>query len=236
MAEKRASFDDTARAASLTAAGKGKDADKHSDAERSKFRRQALEALRADLALWRKKSQSGDVQEVLLATQMLPPAQRDPAFSGVRDAKQLGALPKEEREPWQRLWADLTQALKETAARFIETQHQGTLTKTENERVHEMKMLAGKTYVLDLESAQFDTYLRLEDAKGKVLAENDDISPENLNSRLIFSAKEAGVYRIIATSFQQQGAGAYTLTIREFTGPLKKKDAAPMNLEAGGTK
>jgi len=68
-----------------------------------------------------------------------------------------------------------------------------------------------------MESQLFDTYLRLEDNKGKVLAENDDISPGlNTNSRLLFSAPAAGTYRIVATSFEQRGQGAYTLTLREF--------------------
>ena len=50
-----------------------------------------------------------------------------------------------------------------------------------------------------------------------MLAKNDDISDENLNSRIIFSCKEDGNYRIVATSYQQAGRGAYVLTIREFS-------------------
>ena len=77
-------------------------------------------------------------------------------------------------------------------------------------------MTAGKTYMIDMSSAQFDTYLRLEDDKGEVLAKNDSISPENLNSRIIFNCKQEGSYRIVATSFKQRGTGSYLLTIREF--------------------
>jgi serine protease Do len=79
-------------------------------------------------------------------------------------------------------------------------------------------MSAGRTYVIDLESAQFDAYLRLEDPKGKVLAENDDISPDNQNSRIVFTAPADGTYRLVATSFQQRGTGSYTLTIRVLAG------------------
>ena len=57
--------------------------------------------------------------------------------------------------------------------------------------------------------------ITLLDPKGKVLAENDDVAPDNLNSRLVFTAPKAALYRIVATSFQQRGQGAYTLTIRE---------------------
>jgi eukaryotic-like serine/threonine-protein kinase len=222
-----------AGAASLAAAGKGKDADKLQDQDRTKLRQQALDWLRADLAPWRKQSQSGNVEEVHLLIQKLPHWQRDPDLAGVRDAKELTGLPKEERESWQQLWADLAQLLKETRARFIETPHQGTLTAKQTERVYEVELFAGKSYVLDLESSQFDSYLRLEDAKGKVLAENDDISPQDQNSRLIFTPTQTGVYRIIATSFQQQGTGAYTLTIREFTGPMRTKAGQPKSPESG---
>jgi hypothetical protein len=71
---------------------------------------------------------------------------------------------------------------------------------------------------------QFDTLLRLQNAKGKTLAENDDIdlANKNLNSRILFIPKEDGVYRIIATSFQQTGRGEYDIIIRQYS-PAKSK-------------
>ena len=56
----------------------------------------------------------------------------------------------------------------------------------------------------------------LQDAKGKKLAENDDIAPNNLNSRLLFTPEKDGVYRLVVTAFQGRGSGPYTLIIREF--------------------
>jgi hypothetical protein len=74
-----------------------------------------------------------------------------------------------------------------------------------------------------MQSKQFNTYLRLEDAKGKTLAENYDIgAAKNLNSRILFMPKADGVYRVIATSFQQQGRGEYEIIVREY-GPGKPK-------------
>jgi len=73
--------------------------------------------------------------------------------------------------------------------------------------------------VIDMQSSRFDTYLRLESDKGKVLEENDDIAPGNTNSRILFRPKEDGAYRIVTTSFEQRGVGPYTLTIREFIAP-----------------
>jgi hypothetical protein len=91
------------------------------------------------------------------------------------------------------------------------------LTDKERERVHEVQLRAGQVYVIDLESTDFDAYLRLHDSQGKLLAENDDIEPGvNPNSRLIFTAPAEGTYRLVATSFEQSGSGVYTLTVRSF--------------------
>jgi hypothetical protein len=51
------------------------------------------------------------------------------------------------------------------------------------------------------------------------LDENDDIEPGvNQNSRILFTPKESGSYRLVATSFEQRGAGRYVLRIREWAG------------------
>jgi hypothetical protein len=39
-----------------------------------------------------------------------------------------------------------------------------------------------------------------------------------LDSRIIFTPKESGTYRITATSFEQRGRGAYTLAVRAVAG------------------
>ena len=222
---------DAACAASLAATGKGKDVDKLQDEDRAKFRKQALDWLRADLTLCRKQNQSRNVKEAILLSEKLPQWQRNPNLAGVRDPKELAGLTKEEQEPWQQLWTDLAQLVKEVRARFVVTQRQGTLTAKQTKQIYEVKLFAGKTYIVDLESKQFDAYLRLEDAKGKVLAENDDISPTNQNSRIVFSASKDGAYRIVATSFETRGAGAYTMTVREFV--VKSVDAKWDDIRTG---
>ena len=67
----------------------------------------------------------------------------------------------------------------------------------------------------------FATHLRLETAQKKLLAESHNITPDKRTARIVFAAKEDGLYRIIATSLQRGGIGAYTETIREFK---RKKD------------
>jgi tetratricopeptide (TPR) repeat protein len=70
--------------------------------ERAGLRRQALDRLRAALALRTKLLQGGQpVYGSLTAWQT------DPALAGVRDPAALAQLPAAERAQWQRLWADV---------------------------------------------------------------------------------------------------------------------------------
>lgn len=80
-------------------------------------------------------------------------------------------------------------------------------------KVHAVEFKAGKVYVIDLISQQFDCYLLLQDAKGTILDQNDD-GGDNLNSRIRFTAPADGTFRLVATSFNGQN-GAYTLRVAE---------------------
>ncbi len=86
-------------------------------------------------------------------------------------------------------------------------------------KVYLVKLVKGKNYEIRMNAAdmqQLDTWLRLEDAKGKELAFNDDADGENtLNLRIDFECKEDGVYRIIATSFNDGATGDYTVLVKE---------------------
>src|SRR4051794_4157710 len=68
-------------------------------------------------------------------------------------------------------------------------------------KVYTVKLTEGNAYRIDLSSEDFDTYLRVEDADGKEVAFNDDIAPDDLNSRLIYLAPKTGDYRLIVTSY-----------------------------------
>jgi tetratricopeptide (TPR) repeat protein/serine/threonine protein kinase len=199
-------------AAALAAAGKGVGADNLPDKEKSRLRQQALDWLKADLAARGKLLEQNPFE----LQQDLQHWQKDADLASLRDAKELATLPAAEQDAWRQLWVQLETLRKEARCSYTETQYKSALNAKQREQTHPLQMSAGMTYVIDLESPQFDTYLRLEDSQGKVLAENDDISKDNLNSRILFTPKEDGTYRIIATSFQQRGSGAYTLTIRTF--------------------
>jgi hypothetical protein len=72
---------------------------------------------------------------------------------------------------------------------------------------------AGKSYTFDLESREFDAYLRLEQLDGVMIREDDD-SGGNLNSRIQFVPPQTASYVVVATSLGG-GAGSYTLTVRD---------------------
>lgn len=84
---------------------------------------------------------------------------------------------------------------------------------------HETKLSAGTLYAIDMTSTDFDTFLRLENTTGRILVANDDIDAmgRNLNSRIVFSPLADGIYRLVATSYQNRGRGNYEIVIRDFS-------------------
>jgi serine/threonine-protein kinase len=87
--------------------GKGADADQLKDQERSRLRCQALDWLRADLAVWAQQTASDKAADRTQVRQKLAHWQRDPDLAGVRDQEALAKLPEPERADWQKLWADV---------------------------------------------------------------------------------------------------------------------------------
>lgn len=71
----------------------------------------------------------------------------------------------------------------------------------------------GKQYTIDLASDTFDPYLRIEDARGNTVVEDDDSGP-GLGARLIFLPPDNGVYYLVVTSYNGNQTGAFALTIR----------------------
>ncbi len=80
-------------------------------------------------------------------------------------------------------------------------------------KVYTVKLKAGKVYQIDMMSRAFDSYLFLEDPKGRQLAEDDD-SGGMLNAQIIFNCQRDGDYKIVCTAFNEQGVGDYTLTVK----------------------
>jgi Ca2+-binding EF-hand superfamily protein len=78
------------------------------------------------------------------------------------------------------------------------------------------------TYQIDHRSRAFDAYLYLEDSQGNVLAEDDD-GGGNLNSRIVGQVGKSGTYRLIATSLNGAGAGAFSLSVASLSGGARAR-------------
>jgi tetratricopeptide (TPR) repeat protein/predicted Ser/Thr protein kinase len=102
--------------AALAGCGKGTDAAKLDAKERARWRQQALDWLRADLALWAKNFdedafQQDSMEPKVLAQRVLQHWQQDADLAGVRDDKALMELPEAERAAWQQFWVDVNDLL-----------------------------------------------------------------------------------------------------------------------------
>ncbi len=103
-------------AAALAGCGQGKDADKLREGERAQLRRQALEWLRADLALWAKQTEHADDKVRAAIQQTLKHWQTDTDLVGIRDKDALEKLPEAERHDFRKLWDDVAALLTKVAS------------------------------------------------------------------------------------------------------------------------
>ena len=94
-------------AAALAAAGKGADAAKLDNRERTRLRGQALDWLRADLTTSIDLVEKDKGESRQMIQERLAHWDQDPDLTAVRDDKALAALPEKEREDWRKLWADV---------------------------------------------------------------------------------------------------------------------------------
>ena len=102
-------------AAALAGCGQGIDADKLDSKERTRLRRQALDWLRADLAIWGQLLEKGPAKARPVVAQKMQHWLKDSDFAGVRNADELNRLSESERRDWLQLWRDV-EALRQRAA------------------------------------------------------------------------------------------------------------------------
>jgi hypothetical protein len=91
----------------------------------------------------------------------------------------------------------------------------GRLSQATKQIVYQVKFEAGKTYVIDMTSADqkaLDPYLLLLDPKGALVAEDDD-GGEGLNSRITYTPSVSGTFRIGASYYGMFGKGEFNLTV-----------------------
>ncbi len=98
--------------AALAAAGRGEDAAKLDDKERTRLRQHALDWLRADLTPRGKRLEGGTPADRAAARRMLRDWQKDADLAGIRDPDALAKLPADEQKAFAQLWVDVAELLK----------------------------------------------------------------------------------------------------------------------------
>src|SRR5262249_20932954 len=103
-------------AASLAAAGQGRDAGNLKEKERSRLRLQALSWLREDLARRAAQAASGKPKDRDQVRRKLRHSRQDRDLGGLRDEAAVRQLPRREREASEQLWAEVDALLAKVSA------------------------------------------------------------------------------------------------------------------------
>jgi tetratricopeptide (TPR) repeat protein len=98
-------------AAALAGSGQGQDADKLDDTGRTRWRKQALDWLRADLELRAKQLDSGKPEDRATVQRALRNLQKAPELASLREQDAVSKLPSEEQEACRKLWAEVESLL-----------------------------------------------------------------------------------------------------------------------------
>jgi tetratricopeptide (TPR) repeat protein len=101
----------SACAAALAGCGQGEDAAALDEQEKARWRKQALEWLKADLTLHAKQLETGKPEDRAEVLKTLQHWQADPDLAGVREPATLAKLSEPERQLWQGLWAQVAALL-----------------------------------------------------------------------------------------------------------------------------
>ncbi|MFI5460714.1 MAG: tetratricopeptide repeat protein [Isosphaerales bacterium] len=94
-------------AAALAGSGQGKDDPPLDDATKTRWRKQAIDWLKADLAAWSKLLDSGPPQARQSISKTLQHWKADADLAGLRDPAALAKLPENEQKACRALWAEV---------------------------------------------------------------------------------------------------------------------------------
>jgi tetratricopeptide (TPR) repeat protein len=197
----------------LTVMGKAVDLPRPSGSQQTGRREQALLWLRAELDHCTKASLAGKSEDTPRLIERIARWKTAPELAMLRDPKTLEKLSGEEQMAWRELWDDAELFVKVARVGVLQVTLHGTLTPAARLQAYEVKLIAGKAYVFDLESTGFSPVLRVYDPTGKPLAEDEDIRPDSRNARVAFTAGADGTYRVVAASARAAGTGPFALRI-----------------------
>lgn len=80
-------------------------------------------------------------------------------------------------------------------------------------KTFDVPLRGGRTYIFEMRSKEFQSYLSLEDDEGTVLKQHSSPNVGGL-SRLVYRVERTGMYRLTATSLGGFRTGAFELTVR----------------------
>ena len=99
-------------AAALAGCGQGKDEPPLDEPARARWRKQAIDWLKADLAFWTRQVEAGPQQARAAVVQTLQHWKADTDLAGIREESDLAKLPEDERKACRALWAEVEGVLK----------------------------------------------------------------------------------------------------------------------------
>jgi hypothetical protein len=105
-----------ASAAALAGAGKGEDKPPLDEPEKARWRKQALDWLKADLAFWARQAETGKPDAKALVSQQLQHWKADTDLASIRDETAIKALPDDEQKACRALWAEVDALLAKARA------------------------------------------------------------------------------------------------------------------------
>lgn len=85
---------------------------------------------------------------------------------------------------------------------------------------------SGQQVIISLESQEFDPYLILLDPDRRRINENDDVSRNNRNSRLVVTLPTTGTYTAVANSYESGKNGRYTIKVEVSDGQSSARTRA----------
>jgi hypothetical protein len=91
----------------LADSGRGEDAGELSEAEQARCRKRARDWMRADLSAWAEGQLRGSAMDRDLLERALVHWRADPDLAAMSDPATLAALSSDERQEWEKLWADI---------------------------------------------------------------------------------------------------------------------------------
>src|SRR5262249_34049570 len=103
-------------AAALAGSGRGADEPPLDEPEKARWRKQALDWLRADMAFWTQEAENGRPEAKALVNQTLRHWKADSDLAGIRDETATKALPEDERKACGALWAEVDELLTKAQA------------------------------------------------------------------------------------------------------------------------